>query len=116
MVSNPLFDGSELASDFDSEPINMADATHLAIQVTVSSASGLSGTLAIEGSADEGLDTGSGIDRITTWTPVGGLSTSVTGNGAILFSVSDIGFPWARLSWTSGGGSGTATATFTTKR
>ena len=85
-----------LGADYSSPTIDVRQARSVYIQVPVTGASGLTGNLSIQASADD-----------LNWLQLGSLTTAVSANGVQAFDISVTGAPYIRVNWARTGGTAT---------
>lgn len=103
-VSREAVPSFSMGTDYVSPAIDVTQARSIYIQVPVTLASSLSGTLSIEASADQ-----------INWLQLGTLAVSVSTNGVNAFDISTTGAPFMRVKWVRTTGSATGSVTYSIK-
>lgn len=103
-VSREVVQSFSMGADFVSPAIDVSQSRSTYIQVPVTGASGLSGTLSIEASADQ-----------INWLQLGALSVPISTNGVNAFDISTTGAPFMRVKWTRTTGTASASVTYSIK-
>lgn len=109
--NDKIFDNRSLANSINSDKTDCNQICYLAIQSVVSDASSLNGVLSVQGSCDP-FD--SNRDPVN-WTTITAHDQTITADGTYLTQLTDIGFRWFRIIWTSSAGTGSITSTFNGK-
>ena len=108
-----IISAGAMGSSINSTPILLNQVYCFMIQAVVTSASGLTGTLKLQLSADPNVNPNT--NTITNWTDYPSSSQAVTGNDTFVWDVTVTGGNWVRLVWTNSGGTGTLNAKMNTK-
>lgn len=98
-----------LAASANSDAFPVKNMTAGAVQIVVSGASSLNGTIKLQASCDDGTTS------ISNWVDVSGASGTLNADGASMWNLTSIGYRWIRLVWTRVGGSGTVAVTVQVK-
>lgn len=103
-VTRVVAESQSMGASFTTAEINATEARSVFLQVKVSGAAALDGTLSIEATNDP-LDTAS-------WQQLGTLSVVVTNDGTRSFDIPVSGVPYLRVKWVRTTGTANARITY----
>lgn len=98
----------DLSASFNSDPFLVNRIKQGSIQLAISAAAALNGTVRLQMSNDPGTLPGVGpVTGVTNWVDINGTTKAVAANGPDAWGMTDIGYRWVRIVYTRTAGTGT---------